>query len=238
MQAAPVTPEVSDESEEDDLPDRFQISRRGLSARINRGAEKKIKELGFQSFDEIQEMKAKLAEVAQREEEARLAQMSELERERELRTKSESRLQELEQTVEEERTNRIMEREQSRLERWIGEFIDPKYAKYAYQDALEAINSASLEDIADPDAFLKQTLEKYVTEKPEFGKHKPMQLAPEQPAPQAPAPKAIPMTNGTPLTRPLPAGLGFEGKTAAPGRPNSMNPQELAAYKKARGLQW
>jgi hypothetical protein len=241
--AAPTLAELSDG---DDLPEgkEFKITPRALSSRVARGAEKKLKEMGLQSWEEIDAMKEKIAAYEAQQEEARLSQLSEVEREKELRAKTEARLAELQNEVTTERENRMMDREEQRVTSWVDQYIDPKFKKYAMSDVLDAINAASESEIADPDAFLKGYLEKYIAEEqPGFARGAAMQRAPEQvtpqaaPAPAPVAPRAVPMTNGLQLTKPLPnAQQTLAGKTAKPGQPNSMSPAELMAYKKANGL--
>ena len=252
VQAAPVVPALRELSEDDeDVPEgMFKISPKALSSRVQRGAEKKLKEHGLQSWEEIAAMKARLEEYEATQEEARLAQLTEAERERALREKAESQLEAMKSEVANERTNRMMEREENRVSSWLNQYIDPKFAKYAMGDVLDAINDADESEIADPDEFLKNYFERYVAEEqPGFARaaFKQQAQAPvpedvqqqQAPAPvaAAPAPKAIPMTNGLQLTRPLPnAQQTMQGKTAAPGKPNSMTTAELMAYKKSLGL--
>jgi hypothetical protein len=249
VQAAPVAPALRELSDDDeDVPEGlFKISPKALSSRVQRGAEKKLKEHGLQSWEEIEAMKARLQEYESKQEEARLAQLTEAERERALREKAETRLQEMQAEVANERTNRMMEREENRVTSWLNQYIEPKFAKYAMGDVLDAINEASEADIANPDEFLKAYFERYVAEEQPGFARAAFKAAPvpedvqqqQAPAPVAPAPepRAIPMTNGLQLTRPLPnAQQTMQGKTAAPGRPNSMTAAELIAYKKSLGL--
>lgn len=225
--------------DDDEVPgEEFRMTKRALTARVTRGFNNKLKELGFENADEARASRQKLIEYEQKAEEARLAQLSEIERERELRVRAESQLTSVQKAMQDEREARVYEREQARMDSILAKHIDAKYLKYATNDLMDAINAASEDEVVDANQFLENWAVKYLAdEHPEWklgGNVQPVA------APVTPAPQTVPMSNGLGAVRPGTAAQTHQShmgdKTASPGHPNSMSKAELQALKKSMGL--
>jgi hypothetical protein len=110
-------------------------------------------------------------------------------------------------------------------------FIKPKFIKHAMEDFHDYLSGLGPKKVASLAAdYPAQWFKEYVEENPEVA------LTP----PEAPEPPGkTPLTTGGGGTRPSATPSGnTQPKTFAPGKANSMTPEESRAAARARGLRW
>lgn len=242
---------LDDDPEADGAPRRrFEISEVGLKARLDRAKRQAaeearaavLAELGItdkaQLTKEREEAKAlrEAQEKAERERMTREEQLSkDLEAERAKREKAEATSQQATRTA-------TYAQEDARITQIAIRHVDAsssvkvKAAKIEFSDYVERLTEAQRARLSE--ASIDRWFRRFIKDNPDFAPR-----AAEPPA-GAPAPKP-------PVTRPIHAPapkapraatpqsqdptMGANGKTTLPGKPNSMNKQELRDHLKKRG---
>lgn len=220
----------------------FKISREQFNERVARAKKaareeekKRLKEIfGTDDPEEIKRIK---------EEHQRLK--TETEKQKRERMSREQRLQEdlkREQKVKEELEQRIQKMERDAAFAQQDSAIRGLAAKHIAQDYVDDVmfiyarTVLANMDQAEADKVTEKDIAKWFAD---YAKKRPA-FAREQGGNGTPAKKKPISTGKPPAGKPKPTGgsESHQGKTPAPGKPNSMTKEELAKYKKERGIQW
>ncbi len=231
--------------DEDDIPkdvDLLEMSSKALKNRLERFSRAQLRErFGVDNFDEIKARLDRAAQLEQQAEEKRLAELSEADRYREMYSRAEAARVAAEQQLTQYQESRMIEDQDRRVISIAANHVKPKHFNYVTTELARHLQTLEEEELRDPDAYIEGWFQKWTQENPEFGKD--FGATPPAPVQAVPAPlpqRAVPVTNTPTLTRPSttqPAGAQLQ-KTAAPGRPNSMNENEWREYKKVNNLRW
>lgn len=244
----PKQPRVLGDNDEPTAGELVTLSSDAFKKRIDRGTKKQL-EAEFGTSDPAV-LKAKLSRLTELEgqEEARTrASMTEQERLRADLDAANQRVEAAEARTRQVETDHLITQDENALRAVATEYVAPKYwrvvqadlATHLYDEYGETRLEAMTEQ--ERDQAVKKFFTDYVKENPELARAKPP-AGGEPPPP--PAVVQRPLTNGTANPRgradPKPAANvittgQFAGKTAAPGRPNSMTPAEYAQWKRQTG---
>lgn len=222
-------------------PEQFNVRlRREREASDRKWAEA----AGVKTPDEMKAKLAKLAELEAKETESRLAEMTELDRVKAQLAAANEEIAQLRAATEEAQTETAREREVRILEGIGGKVLKPRYVRVALTEFREHLRTLEKEDVETmKPREVERWFSTYAKENPELALGDPA----EQPAAAVAAPVAAvkpaarrPITNGRPppkrpdggpVTTDAPHML--HGKTVRPGQPNSMTPAEVRAFAKA-----
>ncbi len=229
-----VTPEAKQpkklSGDDDEIPedeDLLQMSPRALKARLSRASKTSLKE-AF-GTDDIEKIKAKIAagdEYETKKEADRKAALSKEEKLKEERDAALKDARETKTTLERERTERIVDKQDSRITRIAEQHLKAKHvSKFLPELAKDILKAAAEGDkklAKNEEAWIESWFAKQVEDEPEFGKD--FGKTPEGGAPEI---KKLPFNNGARPDKPAPAHNSGSPKTAAPGKPNSMSDKEI-----------
>ncbi len=229
-----VTPEAKQpkklSGDDDDIPedeDLLQMSPRALKARLSRASKSALKE-AF-GTDDIEKIKAKIAagdEYETKKEADRKAALTKEEKLKEERDLAIKEARETKSTLDRERTERIVDKQDGRITRIAEQHLKAKHvSKFLPELAKDILKAAAEGDkklAKNEEAWIEAWFVKQVEEEPEFGKD--FGKAPEG----APEIKKLPFSNGVRNeSRPSQDRNSGSPKTAAPGKPNSMSDKEI-----------
>lgn len=208
----------------------IQLSRAGFKSRLERESKKTLKaRFGTDDTDEIAGRLDRLKKLEEQEEERRVAALSENEREKELRLRAEKERDAVLVRHERYVEQQVVAQEDTRVKAVLEKHLNPRFVKRWIPELAEHIASLSDEALADPNAVIEDWCKEQIKENPEIAiGFKPVED------------RKVPITNGANSGRPDNATKGDQvaTKTAAPGKPNSMNKAELEDYKRQHGIRW
>jgi len=227
-----LTDDVDDESIEKytDKHGNVTLPYKAFKSRISRATKKALNEVfGTDDRAEIIKRKEAYEALLTKQEQERRAKLDELTREKEDRKKLEEERDALRKQLENrERAEQVKETD-GELRKAASEHVASEYEDFALDAFKKHVAKLSDDEIdglssKDVDAWFKAWAEK----KPAMRK-------------SPPEPEKRPISNGAQTgNRPSPssASTALSGKTPRPGQPNSMTSQELAMYKRHRGLHY
>lgn len=220
----------------------FKISREQFNDRLTRAMNsaraeerKRLKEI-FGTDDpaeikKIQEEHSKLKAETEKQRRERMNREQQLEedlkRERQSKADLEQRIQKMERQS-------AYQQQDSAIKQIASKHIASDYlddVSFIYARNVLAKMTQEEADAVDEKAISKWFAD-YAKKRPAFARDQ---------AAGKPPPKRAPITTGKPpVGKPKPNGgqASFQGKTPRPGQPNSMSKEELAKFKKEKGLQW
>lgn len=215
--------------EDDEIPEDdtlISMSKQALGKRLDRHTKKELRERF--GTDDVEKIKADLAELKTLREERenkRRAELSENERlkedlakEKKAREEAEARAQ---RTVDAQ-TFAEYDRDATST---LSELVAPKHVKRALRELKEHILTLDDADLKKPKKVFEQWAKEFVKENPEFAKPSPEE------------PKKIKLSTGAdPNAKREKGDAQLAHKTAKPGQANSMSKAEYAQYKRERGL--
>lgn len=225
-------------ADDDDLPNDSQLlelSSAALAKRLKRHSSKELREhFGTSDPEEIKAKLAKLADYESKEEEARRARLEEKTRLEEDLAKERTRAEAAEARAKSVQEERIVEKEERRISRLAEKHVDPDYV----EDVLPKLRSHLLETYSEKqlskltDSDIESFFKKLVESKPKLGKDF------SAPVVEAKKPETKPLTNGVGDARPAPASAASTAPEYRPGKPNSMSRAEAKAAAAKEGLHW
>lgn len=239
---------------DDELPedaDLIEMSPKAFKSRVARASTAELKRrFGTDDLDEIEKEREELKTLRADKETRRLSELTEVEKERERANVAERRAEAAEHQAREAHHQREYERDDRVLTRTAEKLVDPDYidaellrfAKHLTttydKKTLKAMDAKKMSVLAT------EFLEERIKAKPKLAKDYETAKAAEIEAQLKKDAKdrmrgKAPVTNGSKTNdRPVDDDTGVEGKTFAPGKPNSMSDAEARKQMRDRGISY
>lgn len=230
---------LSPDGEIPDDADLLELSRSALDKRLARHSRKELQEhFGTSDVGEIKKKLDRLGELEKAEEERAKAAMTEIERTKAEMAAEQSKRQELERKVAVMQEKKVVKREEGKITQIVGKHADiadkgdrdyvfKQLARHLRKDFTEEQLQALSKDPAKYEKTINRWAKEFVARKPKFAKEPPV--------------KTEKLSNGVTETDPPKADNKADmndGKSFAPGRPNSMTREQAKAAAKKLGISW
>jgi len=225
--------------DDDEVPEDAELvtlSSTALKKRLQRATSAELKErFGTADVDSIKKKLARADELEKAEEDRRVAALDKEQKAAEKLKAAEERADKAEARARETRDERVVEKEEGRLQGLVGEHLKPKYWKHVSRDLAEHLRDTySKKELAKlGDKAITKWAEGYAKENPEYAKDAPA-------GDDKKDVKKVALDNGAKdEARPSNAGgPNLAQKTFKPGQPNSMTAQEARAAASREGFRW
>lgn len=254
-QAAPVAPQTQSQSQSQSAPTRkqlaadddaipddaemFEISRAALKKRLDRAKRSElVKAFGTDNVEDILAWKQQAEAAKAREEEQRLAQMTEAERYKVQFDKAQQEASTWKDKYTQLEESYAIREQDTKMNSIAEKHIHPKLMNAIMMEFAMHLQGVDESELQDPQAYAENWFSTYAQENPEFGVKKEQPSTPQQMMPTPPKQTQMPVSNGASTAgRPSPGQTSGQvaQKTLAPGKPNSMSPDEAKRWMRENG---